>query len=63
MITTIAPYGMLENLAFIKEHGEELFLQRQQEKYACPDCGNLYIVHYDYCVYCKQNKRSKNIQK
>ncbi len=55
--------SMLENLAFIKEHGEELFLRQQQEKYVCPDCGNLHTVHYDYCVYCKQNKRDKNIQK
>jgi predicted RNA-binding Zn-ribbon protein involved in translation (DUF1610 family) len=55
--------SMLENLAFIKEYGEELFLQQQQEKYVCPDCGNLHTVHYDYCVYCKQNKRNKNIQK
>ena len=55
--------SMLENLAFIKEYGEELFLQQQQEKHVCPDCGNLHTLHYDYCVYCKQNKRNKNIQK
>lgn len=55
--------SMLENLIFIKEQGESLFLEQQKEKYLCPDCGNLHTVHYDYCVYCKQNKRNKRIQK
>ena len=55
--------SMLENLTFIKEQGESLFLEQQKEKHLCPDCGNLHTVHYDYCVYCKQNKRNKRIQK
>lgn len=55
--------SMLENLIFIKEQGESLFLEQQKEKYLCPDCGNLHTVHYDYCVYCKQNKRNKKTQR
>lgn len=49
--------SMLENLACIKEQGETAFLQQQQAKYTCPDCGKLHTVHYDYCIYCKQDKR------
>lgn len=45
--------SMLENLAYIKEYGEKAFLEQQRDRYACPDCGNLRTVHYDYCVYCK----------
>ncbi|MBR8720294.1 hypothetical protein IX307_001456 [Bacteroides pyogenes] len=50
--------SMLENLVYIKEYGETAFLQQQRKKYTCPDCGKLRTVHYDYCIYCKQDKRS-----
>lgn len=49
--------SMLEKLAFIKEKGETAFLQQQEDKYTCPDCGKLHTVHYGYCIYCKQNKQ------
>ncbi|WP_442485958.1 hypothetical protein ACTMKN_13515 [Bacteroides pyogenes] len=51
--------SMLENLLYIKEYGETAFLEQQRKKYTCPDCGKLRTVHYDYCIYCKQDKRSK----
>lgn len=38
--------SMLENLAFLKEQGETAFLQQQEDKYTCPDCGKLHTVHY-----------------
>lgn len=50
--------SMLENLVYIKEYGETAFLEQQRKKYTCPDCGKLRTVHYDYCIYCKQDKRS-----
>ena len=49
--------SMIENLEFIKEYGENAFLQQQQEKFQCPDCGKLQTVHYEGCIYCKQQKR------
>ena len=49
--------SMIENLEFIKEYGENAFLQQQQEKFQCPDCGKLQTVHYECCIYCKQQKR------
>ena len=51
--------SMIENLEFIKEYGENAFLQQQQEKFQCPDCGKLQTVHYEGCIYCKQQKRVK----
>ena len=48
--------SMIENLEFIKEYGENAFLQQQQEKFQCPDCGKLQTVHYEGCIYCKQQK-------
>lgn len=44
--------SMLENLARIKEIGEEAFTDEQLERYACPVCGNPKTVHYDYCIRC-----------
>ena len=49
--------SMLDNLAYIKEYGEDAFTRQQREKYRCPDCGNLRTVHYSYCIYCKQQKQ------
>ena len=49
--------SILENLDYIRQKGEEAFIVSQNEKYTCPDCGKLRTVHYDYCIYCKQEKK------
>lgn len=55
--------SMIENLTYIKTHGEPAFLQQQKEKYTCPDCGKLHTVHYNYCIHCKQEKQTKRKEK
>ena len=52
-------YGMsmLDNLHYIQNNGEKAFLANQNKKYACPECNKPRTVHYDYCIYCKQEKR------
>ena len=50
--------SMIKNLEFIKEYGENAFLQQQREKYQCLDCGNLRTVHYEYCISCKQQRKN-----
>jgi len=32
---------MIENLVFIKEHGIESFLEKETEKWKCPECGDV----------------------
>ena len=49
--------SILENLDYIKQKGEEAFIASQSQKYTCPDCGKLRTVHYEYCIYCKQEKK------
>lgn len=49
--------SMLDNLTYIKEHGETAFLKKQKEKYTCPDCGKFRTVHYNYCIHCKQERQ------
>lgn len=44
--------SMIENLNFIKENGMQKFLDRQNEKYSCPDCGATICVHTNICYTC-----------
>jgi hypothetical protein len=54
--------SMLENLAYIQEHGIEAFLAKEEEKWRCPTCGGLICCHNGLCLRCDldtliQNKR------
>lgn len=54
--------SMIENLKAIKENGLENFLEEQNEKWACPDCGEMICCHIGLCLNCKldtliQNRR------
>ena len=49
--------SMLENLSTIREHGMEIFLQQQKEKYRCSVCGETLSVHRPYCLSCKTPTR------
>jgi hypothetical protein len=48
-------YGMsmIENLAYIKNHGLEKFLKNEEEKWKCKVCGSGLCVHRDFCINCK----------
>ena len=52
-------YGMsmLENLAFIREHGLSAFESREAERWCCPDCGGVICVHRGYCFRCGRKPR------
>jgi len=45
--------SMLENLSTIKKIGMQHFLQQQQEKYRCYNCGATLCVHRNECPSCK----------
>jgi hypothetical protein len=51
-------YGMsmIENLSFIKEKGLERFLESEQEKWKCGNCGSGLSVHRDNCLNCGTKK-------
>ena len=48
-------YGMsmIANLAYIKEHGLEEFIKREEEKWKCKVCGAGLSVHRNFCLNCK----------
>jgi hypothetical protein len=52
-------YGMsmLENLLFIKSNGLEKFLESEQEKWKCENCGSGLSVHRDNCLNCAYKYR------
>ena len=54
--------SMIENLEFIKGHGIEKFLEKEGEKWRCPDCGDVICCHNGLCLNCdldtlRQNKK------
>ena len=44
--------SMIDNLNFIKEKCIEKFLESQEEKYRCGQCGGVICVHTDKCYEC-----------
>ena len=48
-------YGMsmIENLAYIKDHGLEEFVKNEQDKWKCKVCGAGLSVHRGFCLNCK----------
>lgn len=49
-----ARYGMsmIDNLAMIHEFGIGYFLQNEQEKWTCPECGEMICAHKPICLSC-----------
>ena len=44
--------SLLENSAFVRRHGLELFMEMQKEKYTCPKCGGVISLHDRACSDC-----------
>ncbi len=41
-----------DNLEYIKAHGVERFLEREGEKWRCPECGDTICCHNGVCFGC-----------
>jgi hypothetical protein len=44
---------MLENLETIRDHGIEAFLDREEAKWRCPECGGTICCHNGLCMKCE----------
>jgi len=55
--------SMLDNLDYIQRNGMNAFLNREAEKWKCPDCGDIISCHNGTCFHCHldnlKNKRGK----
>jgi hypothetical protein len=48
--------SMIENLEFIKEQGIDKFLEKEEEKWCCPECGEAVCCHNGLCLHCDLEK-------
>ena len=46
----------IENLRFIKENGMKKFLEREEERWKCPECGGVISCHNGICYSCGVEK-------
>ncbi len=44
--------SMIENFKYIKEHGLNRFLEKEEEKWKCPQCGGVISCHNGICYSC-----------
>lgn len=44
--------SMLENLRYIHEQGIEAFVKHEEERWACPHCGEILSCHKKVCPHC-----------
>ena len=51
--------SMIENLEYIKKHGMEKFLEKEEEKWKCPECGGIISCHNGICYSCGLEKLKK----
>ncbi len=52
--------SMIENLEFIKEHGIESFLKKEETKWRCPECGSEICCHNGLCMSCDLDTLRRN---
>ncbi|MGM0620001.1 MAG: DUF3795 domain-containing protein [Bacteroidota bacterium] len=46
--------SMIENLEFIRNAGLNKFVESENKRWICPNCGATICVHRDFCLNCKQ---------
>lgn len=52
--------SMIDNLNYIKEHGSADFLEKEEEKWRCTECGGTICCHNGLCLQCDLEKMHTN---
>lgn len=52
--------SMIENLKFIKDYGIERFLEKEEAKWRCSECGGVICCHNGLCLNCGLDKLRQN---
>ena len=52
--------SMIENLEFIQKNGMPSFLEKEEAKWRCPDCGGEICCHNGLCLKCDLDKLRRN---
>jgi len=53
---TLFRMSMVENLEYIKDNGIEKFLEEEEERWKCPQCGATICCHNGICFNCGLDK-------
>jgi hypothetical protein len=53
---TLFRMSLIENLEYIRENGIRLFLDKEEEKWRCPECGETICCHNGICFNCGLDK-------
>ena len=48
--------SMIENLEYIRDNSMEAFLEKEEEKWKCPECGGVISCHNGICFNCGLEK-------
>lgn len=48
--------SMIDNLEYIRENGINALLEREEEKWKCPECGGVICCHNGICFSCGLEK-------
>lgn len=52
--------SMIENLEFIRDHGVERFLEKEDAKWRCPECEATICCHNGLCFTCSLDTLRRN---
>ena len=55
--------SMIENLEYIQDNGMVAFLEKEKEKWKCPECGGVISCHNGICYSCGIEKLKAKINK
>jgi len=55
--------SMIENLEYIKNIGIKPFLEEQEKKWKCPECGEVICCHNGLCFNCGLDRLRQKQQK
>jgi hypothetical protein len=52
--------NLIDNLEYIKKQGMVKFLEKEAEKWQCPECGEAICCHNGLCLNCNLDKLRQN---
>lgn len=52
--------SMIKNLEFIRTHGMKSFLEKEEAKWRCAECGEMICCHNGLCLNCNLDKLRQN---
>jgi hypothetical protein len=52
--------SMIGNLEYIRDHGIEIFLEKEEAMWNCPECAGTICCHNGLCLSCESDKLHQN---